>query len=218
MEPRYHSPFCGFLDCENHGPGSGAELILVEGESAGAAVSRVCNRRFQAVMPLQGKPRNALKSSVKMLNKSPIFGPLLKELQMELEAPIVIEQLRYERILFLFDPDADGIHCGMLMTWFFYRWLRPLLENGCIASIQAPRWFLEVPGSTIPAFSEKDLANKLGELSHVPPEAMIKRHVRGLASMSDEWLFRYCVDPTSRREYRLGIQDAELAIQIASNM
>ena len=105
-----------------HTPGCGSELFIVEGDSAAKSVRRLCNMQLQAVVPMQGKPLNAYKAKSQAVASNKLYQTLLQALGCEsLAAP---KLLRYDRIIFLFDPDADGIHIGALMLLFFYRWLR----------------------------------------------------------------------------------------------
>ena len=126
-------------DCLVHGPGSGAELIVVEGDSAAAAVTRVRDPRLQAVLPMQGKPLNAVRASRSRVLGHPFFGPLAMAVGAGIEADCEPARSRYDRLLVLTDPDADGIHCGFLVLLFFHRWLRPLLDDGRI-ELERPPW------------------------------------------------------------------------------
>ena len=105
-------------DAAVHGGGSGAELFVVEGDSAAASVSRVRDPRFQAVLPMQGKPLNAVKASRQKVVSHAFFGPLIAALGTGIDADFRLGGLRYDRVLLLMDPDADGIHCGVLMLLF----------------------------------------------------------------------------------------------------
>ena len=96
-------------DCQAHGPGSGAELFVVEGDSAADAVSRVRDPAFQAVLPMQGKPLNARKASEKKVAGHPLFQALADAIGAGIGARFDAAACRYERILLLMDPDADGI-------------------------------------------------------------------------------------------------------------
>jgi DNA gyrase subunit B len=124
-------------DCAVHDLRS--ELFLVEGDSAAASVAAIRNPQTQAVLPMQGKPLNALKASPKKVQENALYKKLSEVLGVsmvdEMKQPSLdfdqrLNTLRYAKVILLFDPDADGIHCGALMQLFFYRWMRPLIEAG----------------------------------------------------------------------------------------
>ena len=94
-------------DCTASGRGSGAELFVVEGDSAASAVARVRDPRQQAVLPMQGKPLNAVRAPRAKVESHPFFGPLAAALGTGVEAACDPRRLRYDRVLVLTDPDAD---------------------------------------------------------------------------------------------------------------
>ena len=124
-------------DCRRAGD-DGAELFVVEGESAAAAVARVRDADFQAVLPMQGKPLNATRATRAKLLAHPLFGPLVDAVGTGIEPDYRATSLRYGRILLLMDPDADGIHCGVLLLLFFRRWMPQLIAAGRIGIVRPP--------------------------------------------------------------------------------
>jgi DNA gyrase subunit B len=176
-----------------HGTESGAELFLVEGDSAAASVCSLRNNRLQAVLAMQGKPMNAMKASPVKVVENVLFQRLAKALAVELvdeEAQIGLPltdrlgQLRFAKIILLFDPDADGIHCNALMQLFFYRWMRPLLESGRIEAVH---------------FS-------MDEIKAYRP--------RGLGSIAPEKLRDECITPTTRHTRTITTSSALAAISV----
>ena len=182
-------------DCAIHGISSGNELLIVEGDSAAASVASVRSNHSQAVLAMQGKPLNALKASATKVGANDLYKrlsdalavPLVDELsQPSLIAAQRLEQLRYGRIVLLFDPDADGVHCSALLMMFFYRWMRPLLESGRI------------------------------EMVRFSVEEMKAWRPRGLGSIDPSYLEKTCVNPATRRSVPIGIADARAAIGVFS--
>ncbi|MCA9139087.1 MAG: hypothetical protein KDB00_20080 [Planctomycetales bacterium] len=205
------------IDCSppaNASDDSYRELILVEGDSASKSVARVRDRRFQAVLPMQGKPMNATKASDASVRKNQWFSELIDALGTGWHAEEMAE-LRYDRILFLFDPDADGIHCGALMLMFFDEYLRPLLDANRVSLIKPPLFEIRASGyhDAIHAFSEDHLRRIQKALDN---QKIIHRHqrYRGLASIGDDTLLESCVDPNSRTAYLLQHSDAQSAREI----
>ena len=199
-------------DCQEHTPGCGSELFIVEGDSAAKSVCRLRNMQLQAVVPMQGKPLNAYKAKADAVAKNKLYHTLLQSLGCNsLSAP---EKLRYDRIIFLFDPDADGIHIGALMLLFFYRWLRPVLEGGKLYVARAPLYEIaNLDRSQIHlGYSEeqyRQLCENLGSATDLK-----KQRYRGLGSMNDDVLFRTCISTETRILHRLTVADAEASRRI----
>lgn len=211
--PYGHGPVA-LLDCELHGPGSGAELFVVEGESAALAVARVRDPRFQAVLPMQGKPLNAIKATPRRVAAQPLFAALATALGTRLGEPPGAAPPRFERLLILTDPDADGIHCGVLLLAFIHRFLPSLLDappsaapsqggGGMVEWVRAP-WGVVVPEDGTPpvvAHSEEGLVELAARVRR--ERAASLRRFRGLAAIDTALLLRHCVDRASRRADRI---------------
>ena len=206
-KPFHHGPI-ELVDCEVHGRGSGAELFVVEGESAALAVARVRDPRFQAVLPMQGKPLNAVKATPRRVAAQPLFRELTAALGTGMGADFRGDSLRFERLLILTDPDADGIHCGVLLLAFLHRFLTPLLDAagpgpGRVGWVRAP-WGEVMPadgGKAIVAHSEEGLVALAEEVRREQPVTV--RRFRGLAAIDSELLARHCVQPQGRRVDRM---------------
>jgi len=215
MFPGRHGGPVKLADCEEHGPGSGAELLVVEGDSAAAAVARVRDPRLQAVLPMQGKPLNAARASRRKVLDHPFFGPLAAAVGTGLEADCEPRRSRYERVLVLTDPDADGIHCGFLVLLFFHRWLRPLLDAGGIEVVRPPWGEVVVAGELLLAFSEPELA-ALATRARAGGGAI--RRFRGLAALDAETIRETCLDPATRRTERVTAADVTAMIELIAGV
>ena len=235
-------------DCRDHGAKSGAELFVVEGDSAAGAVTVLRNAIFQAVLPMQGKPLNALKATANKVNTNELYGKLAtalgvplvdghrakamqSQLTLGLEAPTLgptsapseLQDLRYERVLLLFDPDADGIHIGALMLMFFARWMRPLLEAGRIEMVRPPlfeiTWQQNNQACAAPllaySISHRDAIHR--QLTQQGATGINFRHFRGLGSIDQTLLLKTCIDPKNRLAQVMSIQDAQAAIEVFGN-
>ncbi|MGI9470494.1 MAG: toprim domain-containing protein [Rubripirellula sp.] len=202
-------------DCRVHGATSGAELFVVEGDSASKSVCRVRDIEFQAVLPMQGKPMNAMKASRSAVQRYDLFHELIRSIGAGSEEQLDPSRSRFERIILLFDPDADGIHCGALMSMFFYRCMRPLLDHGRLFMIQPPLFEIVSPktGETLHVYTEPQYQKLCAELERLKI-AYESRRYRGLASMNEGALISTCVDPSSRNLRPLTTEDAETAIRV----
>ena len=205
-------------DCTEHGPGT--ELFIVEGDSAARTINRLRRTTNQAVFPMQGKPMNATKAGREDLLNNAQFSALSKALGMDLRDPSGIRDLRYERYILLFDPDADGIHSRTLMLLFFYKYLRPILDAGRVFDAHAPQWQIHCEEYDEPIFAQTEnhftrikehlRANGIEELK-------VKRF-RGLASVGAEVLFHQCVSEETRSLSVLSAENAELALDMFESM
>jgi DNA gyrase subunit B len=214
MASRFSSQHGGLSkldDCVAHGTGSGAELIVVEGDSAAAAVSRIRDPRVQAVLPMQGKPLNAARASRGKVLEHSFFGPLAAAVGAGLESECDPARSRYDRVLVLTDPDADGIHCGFLVLLFLHRWLRPLLDDGRIEVVRPPWGEVVVAGELLLAFSEPELT-ALATRARAGGGAV--RRFRGLAAIDAATIHETCVDPTTRRTERVTAGDVAAMIEV----
>jgi DNA gyrase subunit B len=203
-------------DCQAHGPGS--ELFVVEGDSAADSVSRVRDAAFQAVLPMQGKPLNARKASEKKVAGHPLFQALADAIGGGIGGRFDLAACRYERILLLMDPDADGIHCGVLMLMFFERWMPALLDAGRIEIVRPPWGEVLAAGAAAPqcAFSEPELQQLADSLRE--RGAVVARRYRGLAAIEPSVLAATCVVPASRRTSRVSAAEAAALIGILNGI
>jgi DNA gyrase subunit B len=200
-------------DCRRHGPGSGAELFVVEGDSAAGAVARVRAADSQAVLPLRGKPLNALRAPRARVTGHAFFAALARAIELPIGAPCDPGTAAFERLVLLMDPDADGIHCGALVVVFLLRWMRPLLGEGRVVMIRPPWGELSATtdGRRLAlAWSEEELRG----LSAARPGEVVARRFRGLASLDDALLERSCVARSTRRAETVTPAAAELMAQL----
>ncbi len=201
-------------DCEVHGLDAGSELIIVEGESALGAAEIVRDPQWQAILAMQGKPMNTRKASRVKVSENVQFRALIEAIGSGFGELHVPERRRYERIVLMLDPDADGIHSRALLLLFFHRWLPALLNDGVIYSALPPLWEitserLEAPLHAWTAKQRKRLTDDLQAQGVKQPT--VTRY-RGLASMPADKLHRLCFDPAERTLTRLTPQHAESAI------
>ena len=201
-----------FFDSLRNAPQAAAELFLVEGDSAAEAVCAVRNPALQAVLPLQGKPMNALKATPGRLLASPWFAALTAVLGDAPGTALPLGTLRYERVLLLMDPDADGIHAGALVQLFFYRCMPTLLESGRLEIVHAP-WGEIRRGGDEPllSFHAAQFQQQCRALEAVAGARHERIRYRGLGTITPEILERCCVNLATRHTRVLGITDAELA-------
>lgn len=199
-------------DCKQHGPG--AELFIVEGDSASSTVARLRDERFQAVLPMQGKPLNAMKARPNKVGANPWFAALIDAIGADYGEHFELPNVRYEKIIVLMDPDADGIHCGALLLMFFNRFMQPLLKSGRIGLVRAPMATIRHGNESIHVRSEPEQRAELERLRQAGMTNFETIRYRGLAGMDMDVLAVTCVDPATRVLSPLGIKDADAAIAV----
>ena len=211
----FHIKPTKLLDCRQHGIDSNSELFIVEGDSASLAVARARNAELQAVLPMQGKPMNAWKASKTAVAKNDLLRVCIESLGAGWDQQFDLNRLRYGRVLLLFDPDADGIHCGALMLMFFHRWMPALIEAGRLSVVRPPlcEFTSRQYSDSIHAFSD-DHARKVREALEAKQIHYTMKRFRGLASLNESSLVTTCLDPNTRHADVLGGKDAAAAFKI----
>ncbi len=202
------------IDSTQHG--AGTELFIVEGDSAAGAVASVRDGQTQAVLPMRGKPLNAVKAGHDKTRAFPLYVALLNALGCGYGEACDASKARYERIVLLMDPDADGIHCGALMLMFCYRGLLPLLESGRVLLALAPMASVSSASVDQPLLPHTDaeFRSLLKQFSERGITDVQTTRYRGLAGIDLPTLAHTCLHPSTRRTRVLTPADAQEAIAV----
>ena len=203
-------------DCKHHDPAVNNELIVVEGLSAAANVRRGRDANTQAILALQGKPVNAAKASRARVEKSLELQALASAIGCGTLTHFDLQAIRYKRIVLLFDPDADGIHCGALVQIYLHRYMPQLIESGAVAVVRAPLLELSLPGHAEPvhAYSEQHYQKLLAHIKQQNIKGHSSQRYKGVASLSVGLLRQKCLDPATRNLQTLSKKDTAFAMQV----
>ncbi len=203
-------------DCNLHGPDIVNELIVVEGASAAANVRRGRNVDKQAVLALQGKPVNAVKAGRRRIEQSKELGALARAMGCGMYEQFKLQNLRYKQIVLLFDPDADGIHCGALVQIFLHQCMPELIDTQKIILVRPPLYEITLSGRHKPVYAYSgDHYTKI--CSEIEKQGIKKDHItrfKGVASLGVPLLQRICLQSATRREKNLTMSDVERAVDV----
>ena len=195
-------------DCNENNPEL-TELYIVEGDSAGGSATQGRDSRFQAILPLWGKMLNVEKARVDKVYGNDKLQPVIIALGAGIGEDFDENKLRYHKIIIMADADVDGAHIRTLLLTFFFRYMRPLIEQGYVYSAVPPLFKLSRGKTTRLAFSEEERDAISAELRGGNPNVKIDiSRFKGLGEMNPHELWETTMDPTTRTLRRITLDDA----------
>ena len=202
-------------DCSSKDPVV-CELYIVEGNSAGGSAKNGRNRETQAILPLRGKILNVEKAQAKRIFANAEIGNMITAIGGGIDPEFDVSKIRYHKVVIMTDADVDGSHIRILLLTFFYRFMRPLLEQGYVYIAQPPLYKVEYNHKSYYCYNDEQL-EVLKKQLNLKPGYPFQRY-KGLGEMDDSQLWDTTMNPENRKMLKVTMEDAIKAERVFTDL